>query len=384
MHAAAGGILSAQLDGDRKMKPTEIQTPESTITSTDAGTIVILGPTGRDHDSLVGHLTAAGHACHSAAMPQGHEAIDACEPDIIAISANGQSTGLRLLREAQQDRPWLRAIVFGGTPSPSVVVEAIRDGSSDWIDPTADRGRIEERIQQILSRVKAHRNREDQLEELSDTCRKLSEARDEMSDQVDVLCSDLASAYRSMRAQMTDVAMLSEFKALVSQELDVEDMLRTSLEYILKKIGPTNAVVYLREGDDQYGVGAYVNYQWQDMDVTPMLRTLGDVVCNPMSRERELIRFEDANEFADQHGEHMNILHDAEVIAFSAHSGEECLGVFVLFRDAETGFNETHAATLESLRKAIEEQLSQIVRVHKRARPEWPDEPADDGWNLAA
>ena len=116
----------------------------------------------------------------------------------------------------------------------------------------------------------------------------------------------------------------------------------------------------------------------------PMLRDLGDVVCQPMSSERELILFTDANEFAGTQGGHMKMLEGSDVTAFSCHRGDECLAVFVLFRDANTGFSEHHASTLDVLRALISEQLSQIVRIHKRSRPEWPDEPADEGWDLAA
>ena len=367
------------------MNPLEQQTTTKNC-STSFGRFLVIGSPGKDRDRLVLRLETLGYVCETTdSVDLAYSLVSQVEPDILAIASDGgNDAAWRFIQEVQESTPCVRAIVYGGAPNPDDVVEAIRSGASDWITLPTDHTRIPERMEQLMARVRAHRGREERLEELAKNCKQLSEARDEMSEQVDVLCSDLASAYRSMRSQMTDVAMSSEFKTLVSQELDVEDMLRTSLEYILKRIGPTNAVVYLKEGDEQYGVGAYVNYQWQDEDLMPMLCELGDVVCKPMSNEHDLIRFEDTSEFANTAGGLMKMIEGADVSAFSCHRGEECLAVFVLFRDAEVGFDDQHAATLDVLRSIIAEQLSQIVRIHKRSRPEWPEEPADEGWDLAA
>jgi len=354
--------------------------------ATGQGKFLVVGPASGDRDRLIGRLESLGYACRvNDSVESAYEVLDGGSIDILAVASTaGGVESMRLIREAQATHPCLRIIVFGGRPTPESVVEAIRSGASDWINLPSDATRLPERIEQIMDRVRAHRSREDQLEELTDTCRQLSEARDEMSGQVDVLCSDLASAYRTMREQMSDVAMSSEFKALVSQELDVEDMLRTSLEYILQKIGPTNAVVYLKEGEGQYGVGAYVNYQWQESDLMPMLNDLGDIMCRPMSTERDLVRFDDTNEFADQIGGTLAQLEGSQLVSFACHRGDDCLAVFVLFRDSGVGFDAKHATSLDVLRTIIAEQLSRIIRIHKRSKPEWPDEPAGDSWDIAA
>ncbi len=367
------------------MEPLEYTTATSTK-ATGLGSFLIVGPASCDRDRLVANLEAQGYSCCvNESVETAYEVLDGGSIDILAVASTASGAeNMQLIRDTQASHPCIRAIVYGGRPTPESVVEAIRSGASDWINLPGDTKRLPERVAQIIDRVQAHRSREEQLEELTDTCRQLSEARDEMSGQVDVLCSDLASAYRTMREQMSDVAMSSEFKALVSQELDVEDMLRTSLEYILQKIGPTNAVVYLKEGEDQYGVGAYVNYQWQESDLIPMLNDLSGILCRPMSTERELVRFDDTTEFAEQAGGTLAQLDGSQVVSFACHRGDECLAIFVLFRDAATGFDVKHATLLDVLRTIISEQLSKIIRIHKRSKPEWPDEPAGDNWDIAA
>lgn len=356
-------------------------------TQSKRGRFHVIATAGKDRDRMVLQLETLGYTCEmSDTIESARTRNGQWKPDVMMIAAEiDQAQAAALIRETQSEWPSVRSVIFGAAPTPDALVEAIRSGASDWINLPTDRSRVPERMEQIMARVRAHREREQQLERLADTCEQLTTARDEMSDQVDVLCGDLASAYRTMREQMSDVAMSSEFKALISQELDVEDMLRTSLEYILKKLGPTNAVVYLNEGDKKYGVGAYVNFQWQDTDLMPTLTELGDLVCPAMSTEHELVRFDDTSELASEVGGALSILGGSQLASFSCHRDDECLAVFVLFRDADTGFSPEDATTLDVLRTIIAEQLAQIIRVHKRSKPEWPDEPAEDNWgDLAA
>lgn len=358
-------------------------------TAKSTGSLLLISPESKDLNGMSRQLDALGYECTAVAtIDEAREVLETTNIDIIALASGFVAPGpLRVVREAQSQRPWLRAIVFGGAPNPETVVEAIRQGVSDWINLPVDRSRLPERMQQIMDRVQAHRQREAQLETLEGTCRELTEAKSEMSDQVDVLCGDLASAYKSMHTQMSEVAMSAEFRTLLAQELDVEDMLRTSLEYILKKIGPTNAVVYLQEAPGQYGVGAYVNYQWPDRDLMPTLHVLGDTLCASMTHERSLVRFDDAQAFAAAKGDDAAMLDGSQVVAFSCHRGDtqdECLAIFALFRDASQGFADEHAETLDVLRKIASEQLARIIRVHHRSRPEWPDEPTQQDWDIAA
>ena len=78
----------------------------------------------------------------------------------------------------------------------------------------------------------------------------------------------------------------------------------------------------------------------------------------------------------DEHGSHVT---DAQVIAFSCMHKEECLAVVVLFRNKADRFTEDLAGTLDTLRCIFAEQLSNIIKIHHRAKPSWPDEAVDGG-----
>ena len=360
-------------------------TTESMKTATSA-CVMVLGTEGDVRDRLVKLLADMGHACVATNSIDGVRERMAADTafDLLMIDGSIGQAGLTLIREAQAADPCVRALVYGNNASPIDVVNAIRAGASDFISLPRDIARLPERTEQVLDRVRAHRQRERRVADLSEACAKLKATRDEMSERVDTLCGDLASAYRTMREQISDVALASEFRALLGQELDLEAMLRTALEAMMQRIGPINAAVFLQESPGKWGVGAYVNYQWQDQDIMPMLSRLGQVLGPGMADERGLVRFDDASEFAASEGGDMELLDGSEVAAFSCHRGDECLAVFTLLRDAEEGFDDEHAASIDVMRTIVAEQLSRILRVHRRNANQWPDEPSDENWGMAA
>ncbi|MEE2907635.1 MAG: response regulator [Planctomycetota bacterium] len=350
----------------------------------DRACLLILGSDNDLRSCLVNTIESAGHVClvtdsieEARSLLQAHDAIDA----MLLDGATGDRDTLRLIREAQSMRSWVRAIVWSGSLDPSLTVEAIREGASDFLVLPADSDRLETRLEQLLERVRAARDSERRMTNLLDTCRDLTESRDEMSEQVDVLCNDLASAYRSMRDQMSDAVIVSEFKTLISQELDVEDMLRTALEYMLRRLGPTNAVVYLPEAPGRFGIGAYVNYDMTDQDPLPLYRALGETICQSLQNESGLIRYEDGEAWARANQLDADVLSDSQVIAFACRCRGETLAIMTFFR-AEP-FEDSTAAMLDSLRNELGEQLGRIVRIHRRGHDEWPrEEPGDNGKGL--
>lgn len=347
----------------------------------DRACLLIVGQDDSNRTTVVDQVESTGHVClvtdsieEARDILEAHEAVDA-----LMIDANhGGRDALRLIREAQTRVPWLRAMVWSDHLDPMQTVEAIREGASDYLVIPNDVERINTRLDQLLERIRSARNNENQMNDLMDTCRQLAESRDEMSEQVDVLCNDLASAYRSMKDQMSDAVIVSEFKTLISQELDVEDMLRTSLEYMLRRLGPTNAVVYLPETPGRFGIGAYVNYDMTDRDPMPIYQALGEAVCSRMQTETGLVRYEDGEAWARAKSLDTEALADMDMIAFGCRHRDETLAVITFFRDNENPFDDETAGLLDSLRNVLGEHLGRIVRIHRRGKAEWPREDTND------
>ncbi len=350
-------------------------------------TVLVVSSDSASLDPIRDSILESGHRCDIAeSRAAGWEILQAGETDLVLLDTSVEHDVLSFIPDARERWPWMRVIAFSRRPDSETTIEAIRNGATDYMHLPESIEDLPVRIGRVVSQGRSHRRREQRLQRLMEACETLRASKDEMSDQVDVLCSDLASAYRNIKDQMSTVEMTTEFRTLVGQELDVEDMLRTTLEYILKKIGPTNGVVHLHEGEGRYGIGAFVNYEWQDRNIMPSLERLGDMLCGPMQNEDSLMKFEDADSFAKQDGVDSDLFDDSEVVSFTCNSAGRCLAIVTLFRNRTTPFTDEMAGMLDALRDILAEQLGRILRVHKRSAGQWPTEQGDESdWgDLAA
>ncbi len=182
---------------------------------------------------------------------------------------------------------------------------------------------------------------------------------------------------------MQQVAIGAEFQTLVSQELDVESMLRTALGYMLTRVGSMNAAVYLREGTVDWGIGAYINYDRQPEQFQSLIDELGPAVCPIISSEETIKHFTNGESYANTMGIEPVDFSGSEVVTYGCYSGDRCMAVVVLFRDESRTFNTEAIDTLETIRAIFGQQLGTILKIHRRAESQWPSESIDDDdWSI--
>ncbi len=181
-----------------------------------------------------------------------------------------------------------------------------------------------------------------------------------------------------MADRLDIVSSVSAYRALVSQDLDIEGVLQTSLEFLLSKTGPTNAAVLLAESEVDYALGAYVNFECPRELADPVLDRLANGVCHHVAEQGELVKFHDVKEFIEAVGTEAEILQNSDVIAMPCIHEGECLAVVFLFRDVSTPFSEEMAPLLDSLRQVFGEQLAKVIRIHHRLDAQWPDSVVDE------
>ena len=184
--------------------------------------------------------------------------------------------------------------------------------------------------------------------------------------------------HSDMSERLDIVSSVSAYRALVSQELDIEGVLQTSLEFLLSKTGPTNAAVLLAESEIDYALGAYVNFECPRELADPVLDRLANGVCHHVAEQGDLVKFHDVKEFIEAVGPEAEILQNSDVIAMPCIHEDECLAVVFLFRDVSNPFSEEMAPLLDSLRQVFGEQLAKVIRIHHRLDAQWPDSVADE------
>ncbi len=344
------------------------------------GRILVVGGPARLQSRLISRLTRRRHHCVSfKRLEEAKAAVKRDRFDLVVLHpVLPDGDGLELARMLQQAASSTKTIILSKDESYAQVVDALRCGVSDFVDAGIALDDLVTRIESALDDSRADTQRERRLDQLKVVCKKLVAAREEVSEQLDRLCKDLVAAYQDVSEQMSEVAMAAEFRTLLKQELDVEDLLRTALEYLLTKTGPTNAAVFLPDGHSNFELGAYVNYDCPRETITVLLNHLCRAVCPQMNDETEIVSFDDAHAFAEWVGADAGFLAGCQVLAFCCMHEARCMAVMVLFRSKDEPFEESLATSIDILRAIFAEQLAHVIRVHHRARPSWPKDPLDD------
>jgi CheY-like chemotaxis protein len=190
-----------------------------------------------------------------------------------------------------------------------------------------------------------------------------------------------------------NVSTVSEFKGLIRGELDIEALLRTTLEFVLARSGPTNAAVFLPTTSGDYSLGAYVNYDCPKDTCDVLL----DHLANAVAPRFESIKAGGMAHLTTQAelGEYLD--HDADwlqgshVVGFPCTHDGECLAIFMLFRDQRSPFAGPLLDQVKTVGELFAAQLARVIHIHHRHLPKnkWgmigdPPAETDDYGDLAA
>lgn len=365
---------------DKALK--KITKPSPEIESTN---ILIVDTVTTTVDAIRATLEVHGHTVSCAKSVEEYEKL-ACNDSygivFVTTESNHISTD-ELFESVSLLKP--DTIVFGysTTPNHTNAMQCIRNGGQDFFCVPADLDYMGARIESLLLDQQKAQALKDRAVHALRLCDKMNEARHRVEEEIDSLNNELANAHCDTQNKMQQVAIGAEFQTLVSQELEVESMLRTALGYMLTRVGAMNAAVYLREGTMDWGIGAYINYDRQPEQFQPLIDTMGPIVCPAISTEEQIKHTVNGESFADAAGLDPIDFSGNEVVTFGCFSNDRCMAVIVLFRDESRAFNTEAITTLETLRTIFGQQLGTILKIHRRAESHWPSESIDDDdWSI--
>ena len=297
-------------------------------------------------------------------------------PDVALFCSECRESDV--LANSRRLRPETPMMVIGDSDDVDKVVDFIRNGACDFIQKPCSPSSLVDRIRAAITCGQRDRDRVLRLERLKGICRRLSRSKQEISSRLDELQQDIEDRRTESDRQIDEVACVSEFRALIGQELGVEEVLRTGLEFILAKSEPTNVGAFLANSNTDFSLGAYVNYDCPRELANPVLDKFASSVCEHVAAEDQLIRFEDVDQFIDTVGEDAEVLRGTEIVAMPCSHEGECMAVLFLFRQASQPFTDELAGTLDALREILGQQLATVVRVHHRMESIWPPDPVED------
>lgn len=221
------------------------------------------------------------------------------------------------------------------------------------------------------------------LRRLDRLCRRDHALRDDTARQQAPDCTDLVHATRECMANMNQVTTANEFTSLIRHELDIEQLLRSTLEFVLARSGPTNAAVFLPTTSGDYSLGAYVNYDCPKETVDILLDHIANTVAPKFEPSEKLMNLTTDESLRRFIGEDAAWLGDSGVVGFACRHEGEVLAIVMLFRDRTSPFGPLLLDQLRMIGEVFAAQLARVIHIHHRHLPKekWGcigDPPKDD------
>ncbi|MEM1330487.1 MAG: GAF domain-containing protein [Planctomycetota bacterium] len=345
-----------------------------------AGKALLVIPSRVTRDRVRAQLAAVDFECVSAA--RGNDAgrrADRGSFDLAVVELVGGDTSLvELVREAS---PALSIVAVADHLTAETAVDALRAGATDLVHRRTPGDELIDRARAAVDRTRGTASDAQRVVQLEQLCRELNSAREEVTNHVGSLCDDLVTAYQDMSGQIEQVHLRAEFNSLIRQQLDIEELLRTGLEYLLARLGAMNAAVYLPGAGGEHTLGAYVNYDCSRDSAEVMLDQFADTIAPRLEHLDRPLRLDSDAGIEAALGHDGSWFAGRSVAALTCRHDGETLAILLLFRDRATPFTDETVRVLDTSAELLAAQLARVIHVHHRhiPRDEWglPGGPLD-------
>lgn len=364
--------------------PAQSITAAAPATATEAVNILIV-----DADSATTGLIRAAasskkepHIRQATSLDAAHAEMLRKPADILLVNLQiGDNAGPDLIRNLKRRHPRTDIIALSRSSQSAACLDAFRAGAADLLIAPWQPQDLQRAFTDAALRLAETDRTAQRQQRLRTACRRLNKARHEISQQVDLLCNDLVRAYQDMAQQLNQTQTAVDCAQALSGEVDVEGILRRTMEWVLKKLGPVNAAIYLPSGEEHFALGAYLNLDTQAD--APLIETLGRTIVQH-AREGNAgaapLAINDDPTLEDLFGHDAHGLLGRQWLAIGCHTRRECLAVLLVFRTkTETDLpNIAAQGLLEAAAPILAERIEQALGLYRRMHPFPEDESNDD------
>jgi DNA-binding response OmpR family regulator len=299
-------------------------------------------------------------------------------PIDLVVSDTQLRGGCGLMLTERLKRRGIGTILTCRKPQLAEAVAAVRSGALDLLPEPVDAAMLSSRVDEALDDVAARSGRARRRRQLKRLVRRLSQDRRAARRQVDQLCGDLVEAYHRLAERVDHHRELDALREKIDERLAIEPLLRSILDFILDRLGATNAVIFLPARDGRYTAGAYVNASFSPDAVRPMLEDLADQLA-PQAAELEGPRHfagPDALRSWLGHGD-ADWLEESQVILAPCRKEDENLAILMIFREVEEPLSAQAMELAEAVAPFLAERLHTLLCVHHRLSGLMDEEDAD-------
>ncbi len=326
-----------------------------------------------DQPDLIAPLESCGQpdkplrVIHAKTASAALEYLSRHRADLAVVAADLKGGhALNLIDQMSQQWAHMATVLASQKQDFDLAQAAMRSGADDMVVTPLETQKLSDLLTKAAQRRQRHFVHADRVERLHKLCKKLNQARVDVSKQVDVLCSDLVTAYQELVCQLNNASETDQYAKLIGDELDLEIVLRKTLEHLLDKVGPSNAAIFLPATMDEFSLGGYVNYDCSAEAADLLLTSLADTLAPRLSEKDSPVHLTQQRDIERWTGDDSEDLVGRHLLGLPCHADGECLAVVVLFRDADQPMDDTAIHNAWAVAPKLAEVLNRIIRVHHR------------------
>ncbi len=298
--------------------------------------------------------------------------------DLVVIDLDGMGHRARWMAHAARiAQPSAAIVVVGQWPSSDATRACLRAGVSEWID--ADSWIVTDslvnRLGALLARAVTDRLGVDRIAVLESACRRLSEERSQLQRKLGGASANLAGAEDIARDREGLAAMQAECRTLLSQEAEPELIVEIAANYLVSRLGPTNAALLVAEGES-FRLAAYVRDDLTRRAAGKVLDQLSSSWATRIAAASSPIVLQEGSAPREGCEGLAAVLPGRSILAFSCNGAQSTRsrGVVVLFRDSQRPYGDGDIRVARAVGAALGYALDRTDRILNRATPKWPTE----------
>jgi DNA-binding response OmpR family regulator len=278
-------------------------------------------------------------------------ALDSQTPGLLIVDlALGKGQGLKALQQALTTNPALHALGIASQKSASRIIDAFRAGAKDVLLRPLNPQAIAAHITAAIADLPGHTTPE-------------AAGADRLNSPTGI---DLYNPAKVPVVDHTLSPLARRFAARVGDDLDLEALIRHTLQMVLEVSGPTNAAVFLPGSDDQYSLGGYINHDFSRDNGQMVLEHLADVLGPKITNATKTLNFNNEHALEAWAGDDAGYIADSHVLAISARYQGDGIAGLLFFRDQSKGFTQAQTSGLEELTSLFATRLGKLIRIHHR------------------
>ena len=288
--------------------------------------------------------------------------------DVLLVNIQiSDNAGMELIRSFHQKYPRSEVIAVSRIKRSEICLDAWRAGAADMLVAPIEPADVQRSLNGVAERRAQVQRLTKRNVRLRQVCKQLNKARHEIGQQVDLLCNDLVRAYQEMAQQLNVTQVTAEFAQTLQDEIEVEGTLRKTMEWILRKVGPINAAVYLPDTERQFALGAYLNL---DTEADALLISdIGETIVKRADTPGNVVSIDQDGAIDELFGVAGERLKNRSWLSVGCFARRECLAVIVIFRNQGQLIDASTRTMIEAIAPVLGERIDQALGLYHRMHP---------------